>query len=134
MKIHHTGVVVRNIQEHFTRYLEPLMRGYLVGPVIHDPLQKVNVAFIEFEQGCIELVEPASTDSPVQAFATAQAAGFHHICFELDDLDARLGALRETGCVIVSAPKPAVAFGGRRICFVVTRDRLLWELLEVKRD
>lgn len=135
MRIDHFGIVVRSISEHIERYLSPLLGGAKRGPIIHDPLQRVNVCFLGTpDSGRIELIEPNGDDSPVAAFAKKRPGGFHHICFEVDDLDDSLFQCRKAQMVIVSAPNPAVAFDGRRIAFVMSRDSLLWELLEKQKD
>lgn len=130
VKMDHVGVVVKDIVDHFEHHMVHLFPREWLGPVIHDPLQKVRVAFIDAPGGRIELVEPAAADSPVTAFVAKRPAGYHHICLQVDDLERQLQDCRDNGQVIVSPPKPAVAFGGRRIAFVIGRDMLLWELLE----
>jgi methylmalonyl-CoA/ethylmalonyl-CoA epimerase len=128
--VHHTGIVVRQILDHYQRYMAHLFPGNKLGPIIHDPLQKAKVAFIYTERGHIELVEPAGEDSPVKAISEKAQAGYHHICLETSDLDGHLKLCRAAGQFIISPPTPAVAFDGRRIAFVMGRDHLLWELLE----
>ena len=80
----------------------------------------------------IELVEPTGPDSPVQRFLTERTGGLHHLCYEVDDADAELGRIRATKGLIVSRPQPAVAFGGRRIAWALTREKVLLEFLERK--
>jgi hypothetical protein len=48
----------------------------------------------------------------------------------VDDLDRHLRFMRAQRAVIVKKPQPAAAFGGRRIAWVSTGDRLLVEFLE----
>ena len=79
----------------------------------------------------IELVEPAGEDSPVLRFLE-QGGGLHHVCYEVADLEEQLVEFRSRGAVIARRPKPAVAFGGRRIAWVITAEKLLVELLEEK--
>jgi methylmalonyl-CoA/ethylmalonyl-CoA epimerase len=105
------------------------------GQVIHDPLQRVRVAFfhpVDARNPVFELVEPADQISPVSKFLQ-KGGGLHHVCYEIDDLEAGLKAARDTGLVILGLPKPAVAFGGRRIAWVCSKSRLLMELLERQR-
>jgi methylmalonyl-CoA/ethylmalonyl-CoA epimerase len=130
VKIHHVGIVVPSIDEHMKDHLAPWFSRAAIGPTISDPLQKANVAFVELDGGRIELVEPAAQDSPVSAVLKHGFAVYHHICFEVPDLDAALDHCRNLRMVVVSPPKAAAAFDGRRIAFVLGRDRLLWELLE----
>ena len=130
MKIDHIGIVVRNIAEHYELFLEHLFPRESLGPIIYDPLQKVRVAFIDAPGGKIELIEPAALDSPVSSLVEKKPAGLYHICLEVDDLDKHLELSRRKKQIVISKPKPAVAFGGRRIAFVMGKDMLLWELLE----
>jgi methylmalonyl-CoA/ethylmalonyl-CoA epimerase len=91
------------------------------------------VAFVRIpgqsEEASIELVEPADTDSPVTRFLEG-GGGLHHVCFEVDSIEQQLAAGRDQHVLPISQPAPAVAFDGRRICWVYTPDRLLIEYLE----
>jgi len=102
------------------------------GVIIHDPLQQARVTFLRRagpETPAIELVEPAGEKSPLHRFV-AKGGGLHHICYEVESLEAQLDQSRAAGCLIVKNPLPAVAFGGRRIAWVYTPQKLLVEYLE----
>ena len=106
------------------------------GQIIHDPLQQVRVAFfspVDTRNPVFELVEPASEVSPVSNFLKKRV-GLHHVCYEIDDLELGLREARSVGFVIVSGPTRAVAFGGRRIAWVISKSRLLMEFLERHQD
>lgn len=129
--LHHVGFVVAAIA--------PAMEGFLRSlnakwdeRVFEDPLQKVRVAFLSTAPGepQIELVEPAGESSPVHKFLVEKGGGLHHFCYETDNLDAELQAFRSRRATPVRRPMPAVAFDGRRIAWVMTRENLLVELLE----
>ena len=49
---------------------------------------------------------------------------------ETNDIDKALDHVKKNGCIIVASPVPAVAFGGRRIAWVYTKARQLFELVE----
>jgi methylmalonyl-CoA/ethylmalonyl-CoA epimerase len=66
----------------------------------------------------------------VARFLQERGGGMHHLCYEVADLEAELAAFRSRGAMIASRPKPAVAFGGRRIAWVITAEKFLVELLE----
>jgi methylmalonyl-CoA/ethylmalonyl-CoA epimerase len=102
--------------------------------IFEDPLQKVKVAFLTPRAGepQIELVEPVGDRSPVRKFLLEKGGGLHHFCYETDDLEAELQAFRSRRAILARPPLPAVAFHGRRIAWVLTRERLLVELLEKK--
>ena len=77
----------------------------------------------------MELVEPAGERSPVNAFLL-KGGGLHHVCYEVQDCALAQAELRQRGGLVVSRPKPAVAFGGRNIAWVMTAEKLLVEVLE----
>ena len=132
LRFHHVGYVVASIEQAMPGFVRSLGAQW-DGRVIHDPLQKVKVAFLttRAEDPQIELVEPASEDSPVSGFL-ARGGGLHHVCYEVGDLEGQLDEFRARGAVIAKRPKPAVAFEGRRIAWVITAEKLLVELLEEK--
>ena len=129
--LHHIGFVVAEIQSSIHAFRSSLGASW-DGLVYEDPKQKVKVAFLATapSQGQIELVEPASSDSPVMKFLRERGGGLHHLCYEVQDLEHALAAFKTRGAVIAKRPLPAVAFDGRRIAWIVTPEKLLVELLE----
>ena len=129
--LHHVGFVVANIETAMPGFLRSLAAEW-DGQVFHDPLQKVRVAFLatRAQDPLIELVEPAGDDSPVSRFLQERGGGLHHVCYEVAHLEEELIAFRSRGASIAKRPLPAVAFGGRRIAWVITSEKLLVELLE----
>jgi methylmalonyl-CoA/ethylmalonyl-CoA epimerase len=132
--LHHLGFVVASISKAAEEFA--LSTGLRWDEkIIHDPLQRVRVSFFwpaDTRNPAFELVEPASEASPVTRFLK-KGGGFHHVCYEIDDLESGLQKARAAGLAIVSPPTPAVAFDGRRIAWVCSKSRLLMELLERKR-
>src|SRR5271170_6363985 len=131
LRLHHLGFVVANIETAMPGFLRSLAAEW-DGQVFHDPLQKVRVAFLatRAQDPAIELVEPAGDSSPVLRFLQARGGGLHHVCYEVANLEGELAAFRSRGASIAKRPLPAVAFGGRRIAWVITSEKLLVELLE----
>lgn len=135
VRFHHIGFVVQSIDAQVQGFIASL-RAEWDGRIIHDPIQKVRVTFLRTANdpaGVVELVEPASDDAPVQRFIAKSGGGLHHLCYEVDDLEAELARMRSLRAVVVKKPQPAVAFDGRRIAWVSTAERLLVEYLESER-
>jgi methylmalonyl-CoA/ethylmalonyl-CoA epimerase len=133
VSLHHIGFVVASIQESAVSFARSLGATW-DGNIIFDPLQKVRVTFLQgahLNDSLIELVEPGSADSPVTRFLE-RGGGLHHLCYEVDDLESHLAFCKSVGTIILRAPVPAVAFGGRRIAWALTKKRLLVEYLESK--
>jgi methylmalonyl-CoA/ethylmalonyl-CoA epimerase len=107
------------------------LAGTWSGEIFDDPIQKVKVAFLNTPGANvqIELVEPAAEDSPVKAFLE-KGGGLHHLCYEVSDCDEMLRIMRQRKGFIVKRPSPAVAFGGRRIAWALTAEKLLLEFVE----
>ena len=131
MRLHHYGYVVSDIRKGLESFQRTLGAAW-DGKVFEDPLQKVKVAFLSTNpnDARLELVEPAGADSPVYRFLTEKGGGLHHTCWQVEELDSTLTEMRSRGCLIAKKPQPAVAFGGRRIAWLITPEKLLVELLE----
>jgi methylmalonyl-CoA/ethylmalonyl-CoA epimerase len=131
LSFHHVGFVVADIAatvENFARSLNAEWDGCIYA----DPYQKVKVTFLRTRSADpqIELVEPDGEDSPVLRFLREKGSGLHHVCYEVEDLDAAMADMKSRGAMIARRPKPAVAFQGRRIAWMLTAEKLLVELLE----
>lgn len=133
-KLLHVGVAVPAL-ESATKSLEDLF-GYKVlsGP-IHDPIQKVVVSFLttaDSEEVAIELIAPDADDSPIRSMLNKGNGGAYHLCFETDDMEGALAHAESLGCIVVALPVPAIAFGGRRIAWIYTPSRQLFEIVEAE--
>ena len=131
MTLHHVGHVVASIEDSSERYRVAL-GALAVSEIFEDPIQRSRVAFLDFPApGPVqfELVQPAAPDSPVARFLE-RGGGLHHLCYEVDDLEEHIRWMKSQRALLISSPKPAVAFGGRRIAWMRTQDALLIEYLE----
>jgi methylmalonyl-CoA/ethylmalonyl-CoA epimerase len=129
--MHHIGYVVADIAAAMDGFVHSLGASW-DGQIFEDPCQKVKVAFLTTgaAEPRIELIEPVGADSRVRRFLDEKGGGLHHICYQTDDIEAELRLMRSRRAMPVRKPTPAVAFGGRRIAWVLTPERLLVELLE----
>ena len=133
-KLLHVGVAVPSL-EAATELLANLLGYKVVSGPFDDPLQKVSVSFLAKSAGDvaeIELIAPLGEDSPIRSMLKKQGGGAYHLCFETKDLDAALAHALEQGCVVLAQPVPAVAFQGRRIAWIYTSSRQLFELVEAE--
>jgi methylmalonyl-CoA/ethylmalonyl-CoA epimerase len=130
IRLHHVGFVVSDIVSSAHGFLHSLGMTW-DGEIFHDPKQKVKVSFLATGPSCaqIELVEPVGDDSPVAKFL-ARGGGQHHLCYEVADIEKALAVFKSRKASIAQRPCPAVAFGGRRIAWFITKEKLVVELLE----
>ena len=99
MKLHHIGIIVKNIQKSLgevTQYLdfESITMPTLVGS------QKVNICFLKTNNVFLELIEPAEENTPISNFIK-KGGGFHHLCFEVDDIHLELEKMKKNGARII---------------------------------
>jgi methylmalonyl-CoA/ethylmalonyl-CoA epimerase len=131
LTLHHVGFVVAAIADAAPEFAK-WMGITWSGEVIHDPLQFANVAFLGghgSQKAALELVQPDGPESPLHKFL-ARGGGLHHVCYEVDSVEEQLKNSRAGGCIVVKSPLPAAAFGGRKIAWVYTPQKLLVEYLE----
>jgi methylmalonyl-CoA/ethylmalonyl-CoA epimerase len=131
MHLHHIGYVVESIEKAMPGFLRSLGARW-DGQIFEDPHQKVKVAFLAThpQDAQIELVEPAAGDSPITKFLQNRGGGLHHCCYEVENLQDGISAMRKQGALLAKPPKPAVAFHGRLIAWLITPEKLLVELLQ----
>lgn len=133
LTLHHVGYAVRELAPLAERYV--LRFGYVAATAaIHDALQTANVQFLRLpgDRTYLELVAPDGPESKVTG-AVRRGGGLNHLCYVCDDLEGAIAHLEESGMKLISDPKPAVAFAGRRICWLLADDPLPIELVE-RRD
>jgi methylmalonyl-CoA/ethylmalonyl-CoA epimerase len=133
-KLRHVGVAVPSLGP-ATETLATLFGYRVVSGPFDDPIQKVSVNFLtksDKDATEIELIAPLSEDSPITSMLAKSGGGAYHLCFETSDIDQALVHAKNNGCMIVSPPVPAVAFGGRRTAWIYTRSRQLFELVEAE--
>jgi methylmalonyl-CoA/ethylmalonyl-CoA epimerase len=131
LRLHHFGFVVSSIERSAESFARSLAAKWDQN-IIFDPIQKVRLAFFRGPNTAdplIELVEPCGPESPVSSFLE-RGGGLHHLCYEVRDLESHLVFCKSAGSIVIRSPVPAVAFGGRRIAWAVTKNRLLMEFLE----
>ena len=131
-KLMHVGVAVSTL-EPTTELLSALFGYKVVSGPFDDPIQKVTVNFLAKsadDVAEIELIAPLAQDSPIRSMLAKDGGGAYHLCFETSDIDRALAHAKNNGCIVVSPPVPAVAFQGRRIAWIYTRSRQLFELVE----
>ncbi len=79
--------------------------------------QKVRTAIFDLDGGGLEILEATSPDSPISKFIEKRGAGIHHICLEVDDIEAEIRRLEKVGMKLIDkTPRPGT--GGSLIAFI----------------
>jgi len=132
--IHHVGIVVVDIERAARDYSQRL--GYRIdGPVVHDPIQTALVQFLSASDGTtkLELVTPDGPGSKL-VNALKKGGGLNHLAFATSTIEDDCNALSEKGLFVLQRPVVAAAFEGRRIAWLMGRDGIPVELIEVPAD
>ncbi len=134
-KLRHVGVAVPALDP-TTQSLQALFGYRVISGPFDDPIQKVSVNFLttaDDDATEIELIAPLTEDSPIKSILAKNGGAAYHLCFETADIDKAVQHAKQCGCLILSGPVPAVAFEGRRIAWIFTKSRQLFELVESKK-
>ena len=94
-----------------------------------DPLQGVKGMFLQVGDTRIELLEPLPGDTTLEPWLE-HGNCVYQVAFEVDDLDGELELMRTRGVRLVREARPAVAFDGRRVAFLMPLPGMLVELIE----
>jgi len=130
MKINHLGIAVKNIDASAKMYTKSLGWEKLTD-FIYDPVQKVNILFMtDDHNNKYELLEPSGEDSPVSKLLERRTS-LYHFCYEVKDIHAKIEELKKNGFFLITGPVEAVAFDYNLIAFLINRDNLIIELVEL---
>lgn len=113
-KVHHVGVVVRDMEQAMRFYRDMLGLPVHKVEVMHD--QGVKAALLTLGDSEIELLEPVVTDNGVARYLEKKGEGLHHICFQVDDVERDLAALKARGTEMIDQ-QTRIGLAGR-ICFL----------------
>ncbi len=128
-KVHHIAVLVSDLEAALAPFRDllglPLSRLETVGE------QNARVAFLPIGDTRIELVEPLDKGGALGRFLERTGGGLHHVCFEVEDLEAALATLKARGARLIDE-QPRPGGHGMRVAFVhpSSTARVLVELAE----
>jgi methylmalonyl-CoA/ethylmalonyl-CoA epimerase len=129
-KIHHLGYAVESV-EAASRFYE---NSFGTKPTKPETVEEQGIVATLFRVGesTIELMEPTRPDSPVGRFLAKRGEGFHHVAFQVEDLEAALAQLKKNGVELVDE-EPKVGAGGTLTAFVHPKGAfgVLTELVEL---
>ena len=81
------------------------------------PTEQVRIAFLPMggpNGSEIELIEPTTSDSSLAKFLDKRGEGLHHVCLEVENIDAALAEMQEKGAPVLDK-QPRIAAEGRAI-------------------
>lgn len=118
-KVHHVALIVRSIDDALGLWQDILRLD--LETIMDIPSDRVRIAFLGVGESKIELVQPTDDTTGVGRFLASKGEGFHHVCFEVENLAETLLRLQIDGLELIdSAPRRGaegpVAFLHPRSC------------------
>ena len=98
-KIHHVAIIVRDLEAVLDLYRDKL--GLTVETVMPIPYDRVTIGFLPVGEVKIELVQPDDDTTGAARFLETRGEGFHHVCFEVPDIQAALDRLAADGLQLI---------------------------------
>ena len=128
-KINHVAIVVKDIDESLKFWESAL--GLKLHHVEDVPSQASKVAFIPVGESEIELVQPTTEDSGMAAYLGKRGEGLHHLCIEVDDIEAKIQELKDAGVRLINETPQVLP--GRKMAFIHPKSAsgVLVELYEI---
>ncbi len=129
-RINHVAIAVNDIQASLGFWRDAL--GLDLTELRDVPAESARIAFLPVGDSEIELVEPTTADSGLAKYLAKRGQGMHHVCLEVDDIDAMLDTLKAKGTRLINE-SPRSGADGRRYVFIHPESTggVLVELYEV---
>jgi len=113
--IDHVGVAVSDLGRATSLY-----EGTFGMPVVHRETvesQGVEALLLEVGDGHVELLRPLGPDTAVGRFIAKRGEGIHHVAYRVEDIDATLATLKESGVELIDS-EARVGMWGSRVAFL----------------
>ncbi len=94
--------------------------------------RNVYICFMRNEDTRVELVCPIDEKSDVYFTLKRQGEGPYHICYQVDNIDDKIGEMKKFGWMMLKRPTKAIAFNNARVVFLFKNGAGTIELVELK--
>ena len=120
-KLNHVAIAVPDLEAAAATYRDTL--GAQVSESLKLPEHGVVTVFVELPNTKIELLHPLGENSPIAKFLENNpSGGMHHICYEVDNIDAAATKLQESGARILGDGKPKIGAHNKPVLFLHPKD------------
>jgi methylmalonyl-CoA/ethylmalonyl-CoA epimerase len=120
-RLNHVAIAVPKLSEAAALYANAL--GAQVSDPLPHPEHGVTVVFVTLPNTKVELLEPLGEQSPIAAFLERNpSGGIHHICYEVEDIEAARAKLHSAGARVLGDGKPKLGAHGKPVLFLHPKD------------
>lgn len=124
MKFHHLGLACKSIEETLD-FLAANQAVLAKSRTVFDAEQQATLCMVTVAGGVeLELISGKMVDGFVR-----KGIHLYHTCWVVSALEEAIWELQQQGALLISPPKSAVLFGGRRVAFLMGKIGMI-ELLE----
>jgi methylmalonyl-CoA/ethylmalonyl-CoA epimerase len=117
-RIDHIGVAVEQIEPALALYRDDFQLTLAHREVVEE--QGVEAVLLDVGENHVELLAPLGADTPVGKFLAKNGPGLHHVAYQVQDIDATLGALKRAGLALIDE-QPRIGIRGSRVAFMHPR-------------
>ncbi|RPI92223.1 MAG: methylmalonyl-CoA epimerase [Chloroflexi bacterium] len=130
-QINHVAIVVENLDTALSFWRDAL--GLPLDKTESNPGENVDIAFLPVGESEIELLQPTDPESGIGKYLAKKGQGMHHLCVEVDDIEAVIARLVAHGVEMINA-EPRTRPEGTRYAFVHPKSAggVLVELYELQ--
>ena len=114
-RIAHIAIVVEKLEDALHFWQDAL--GLPLERTEQNPDENVAIAFLPLGESEIELLEPTDPESGIGKFLAKRGAGMHHLCLQVEDIQATMERLRAHGVELINE-SPRTRPDGTRYAFV----------------
>lgn len=120
-RLNHVAIAVPDLAKGIEVYRT--MLGARVSEPQAVPAHGVTVVFVELPNTKIELLEPLGEGSPIRGFLEKNpAGGMHHVCYEVEDINAARDRLKAEGAKVLGSGEPKIGAHGKPVLFLHPKD------------
>ena len=120
-RLNHVAIAVPDLAAAAATYRDTL--GATVSAPVDLREHGVTTVFVELANTKIELLGELGADSPIAGFLRRNpGGGVHHVCYEVDDLEAACTRLRKRGARVLGDGRPKIGAHGKPVVFLHPKD------------
>ena len=119
-QISHLGIAVKDLEE-ARKFYRSVFGLESSEPIIGGD-GTIKVSMVEIGNTLIELLQPIGSEGVMAKFLEKRGEGFHHICYEVDDITAARDRLVADGARVLGSGEPKIGAHGKPVLFLHPKD------------
>ena len=120
-RLNHVAIATPDLSA-ASKFYKDVLRAKSVSPPEDLPEHGVTTVFVELDNTKIELLHPFGDSSPIAGFLKKNAnGGIHHVCIEVDDIEAAVRSLKEKNVRCLSETT-RIGAHGKPVMFLHPKD------------